>query len=287
MSQLSTIQSTINYIKNELINIYSSRETESITYILLEYVLNYSRMQIQFSKNEEIKQEDSEQVKSFVEELKTLKPIQYVLGEADFYDLKFKVNQHTLIPRPETEELVHAIIQENKGENLNLLDIGTGSGCIPICLSKNLNKAKVASADISAEAISLASKNAELNETNIRFYNRDILKWEIFEWEQYDIIVSNPPYVTESEKEKMENNVLEHEPHTALFVSDHDPLIFYQRISDLALSHLKNGGKLYFEINESLGEEMVELLQKKGFTNILLRKDINGKDRMLSAIKTA
>ncbi|MGQ1908857.1 peptide chain release factor N(5)-glutamine methyltransferase [Marinifilum sp. RC60d5] len=285
MCRLNTIQSTINYIKNELIHIYSSREAESISYILLEYVLAYSRMQIQFNKNETIEQKDFLQLTLYLKQLKKNKPIQYVLGEADFYDLKFKVNEHTLIPRPETEELVHAIIQENKNSNLSILDIGTGSGCIPVCLAKNLNKAKVSSADISAKAIEIARQNAKLNKVEVCFYNRDILKWENFEWEQFDIIVSNPPYVTESEKEKMEDNVLKHEPHTALFVSDNDPLLFYRTIAKLALSKLKTGGKLYFEINESLGIEMQKLLQDIGFTTILLRKDINGKDRMLSAIK--
>ena len=287
MSQLYSIQSTINYIKKELNTIYSSRETESISYILLEHVLDYSRMQIQFSKTETLEQNTLEQVKNFVEELKTNKPIQYVLGEADFYELKFKVNEHTLIPRPETEELVHAIINENKSTNLTILDIGTGSGCIPICLAKNLNQAKISTADISEKAIETAKENAKLNDVEISFYNRDILKWMDFNWEKYDIIVSNPPYVTEAEKEKMEKNVLKYEPHTALFVSDHDPLIFYRTISELAISHLKKGGKLYFEINESLGNEMKELLKEKGFTNILLHKDINGKNRMMSAIKTA
>jgi len=287
MSQPYSIQSTINYIKNELNPIYSSRESESISYLLLEHVLNCSRMHLQLNKSDSVNDDKFELIAQFVEELKTNKPLQYILGEADFYDLKFKVNEHTLIPRPETEELVHTIINENKSTNLNVLDIGTGSGCIPICLAKNLNQAKLSTADISAKAIETAKKNAKLNDVEISFYNRDILKWMDFEWEEYDIIVSNPPYVTEAEKEKMEDNVLKYEPHTALFVSDHDPLIFYRTISELAISHLKKGGKLYFEINESLGEEMKELLEVKGFTNILLHQDINGRNRMMSAIKTA
>jgi len=287
MSQPYSIQSTINYIKNELNPIYSSREGESISYLLLEHVLDCSRMHLQLNKSDVVEDDTFELIAQFVEELKTKKPLQYILGEADFYDLKFKVNEHTLIPRPETEELVHAIINENKSSNLTILDIGTGSGCIPICLAKNLNQAKLSTADISAKAIETAKENAKSNDVEISFYNRDILKWEDFEWEEYDIIVSNPPYVTEAEKEKMEDNVLKYEPHTALFVSDHDPLIFYRTISELAISHLKKGGKLYFEINESLGKEMKELLEEKGFTNILLHKDINGKNRMMSAIKTA
>lgn len=285
MSQLNNIQSTINYIKKELESIYSSREGESIAYILLEEVLNYSRTQIQLHKNEPIQYEQFTQIKKYIADLKMNKPIQYVLGEADFYEMKFKVNQHTLIPRSETEELVHSIIQENKEMNLDVLDIGTGSGCIPICLAKHLSKANVHSVDISPEAIKIATENAKLNEVQVTFEERDILNWEAFEWKQLDIIVSNPPYVTIAEREKMEKNVLNFEPHTALFVSDHDPLIFYQRIAELAQEHLKKGGKLYFEINESLGKEMTELLEQKGFCNIQLRKDINGKDRMMLAIK--
>ncbi|GAB7088744.1 peptide chain release factor N(5)-glutamine methyltransferase [Marinifilum fragile] len=285
MSQLNNIQSTINYIKKELESIYSSRESESIAYILLEELLNYSRTQIQLNKTEAIQDEQFEKIKEYIADLKENKPIQYVLGEADFYELKFKVNQHTLIPRPETEELVHAIINENKDANLHVLDIGTGSGCIPICLAKHLLNADVTSVDISSGAIKTAKENAKLNSVQVRFEERDILNWEAYEWEQLDIIVSNPPYVTNTEKEKMEKNVLDFEPHTALFVSDHDPLIFYQRIAELAQEYLKEGGKLYFEINESLGKEMSELMEQKGFSNVQVRKDINGKDRMMSAIK--
>ncbi len=286
MEKVNTIQATINYIKNELQEIYPARETESMAYILLEFVLKYSRIHIQLSKTEELEIASVSQIEKYVEELKTKKPIQYILGETEFYDLIFKVNEHTLIPRPETEELVHAIINENPISGLNILDIGTGSACIPISLAKNLKNANIASADISSEAIKKAKENAKLNTVDIKFFNRDILRWDDFEWENYDIIVSNPPYVTESEKEKMDANVLDHEPHTALFVSDHDPLLFYRTIANLASKYLNAKGKLYFEINESLGKEMIELLEEKNFTNIRLQKDINGKDRMISAIKS-
>ncbi|NOU58922.1 peptide chain release factor N(5)-glutamine methyltransferase [Marinifilum caeruleilacunae] len=286
MCQLNNIQSTINYIKKELEGIYSLRECESVAYILLENVLDYSRTQIQLNKNESISKEQYNQIRNYISELQENKPIQYILGEADFYEMKFKVNRHTLIPRPETEELVHAIINENKKEKLNVLDIGTGSGCIPICLAKHLQEANVTSVDISAEAIATAKENAEVNQVKVHFFERDILAWENFEWQQLDIIVSNPPYVTMAEKEKMEKNVLDFEPHTALFVSNHDPLIFYRRIAELAIAHLKKDGMLYFEINESLGKEMIDLLEQRGFSNIKLRQDINGKDRMISAQKS-
>ncbi len=286
MIQANTIQSTINYIKNELKELYPIRETESIAFILLEHVLNYSKTQIQLNKTEKITENYFNQIVSYTQELKTSKPIQYVLGETEFYGLPFKVNEYTLIPRPETEELVHAIINENKQEGLHILDIGTGSGCIPISLAKNLKNALVSSADISAEAIEKAKENTLLNQVDINFFHRDILNWRNFDWDHFDIIVSNPPYVTEAEKSKMEKNVLDYEPHTALFVSDHDPLIFYRTIAELALQYLKRDGKLYFEINESLGHEMAELLEQKGFTNIRLLQDINGKNRMVSAIKS-
>jgi len=181
--------------------------------------------------------------------------------------------------------LVHVIINENPQEELHVLDIGTGSGCIPICLAKHLKKAKISSVDISMEAIEKAKENAINNHIQVGFFHRDILKWKNFEWDNFDIIVSNPPYVTESEKEKMEKNVLDHEPHTALFVTDHDPLIFYRTITDFALCYLKKDGKLYFEINENTGNEMVDLLTLKGFQNIQLIQDINGKNRIISAIK--
>ncbi|MDM8159209.1 peptide chain release factor N(5)-glutamine methyltransferase [Labilibaculum sp. K2S] len=285
MIQTNTIQSTINYIKKELEKIYPVRETESMAYILLEYVLKYTRTQIQLNRSENISNDHFKQIDTYTQELKTSKPIQYILGETEFYDLTFKVNEYTLIPRPETEELVHAVINENKEEGLQILDIGTGSGCIPISLAKNLKGACVSSADISAEAIEKAKENAELNQVDVHFFHRDILNWKNFDWDNFDIIVSNPPYVTEAEKSKMEKNVLDHEPHTALFVSDHDPLIFYRTIAEMALLHLKKGGKLYFEINESLGNEMAALLEQKGFNSIRLRSDINGKNRMVSAIK--
>lgn len=285
MNQTNTIQSTIKYIKKELEQIYPSRESDNIVYLLLEHVLNYSRTQIQLNKQDVIDSPQLEKIIDFVEELKSNRPIQYVLGKTEFYELPFLVNEHTLIPRPETEELVQTIIQENPQENLNILDIGTGSGCIPISLAKHLKAATIASADISSEAIKKAKENALLNQVEIKFHCRDILKWADFEWEKFDIIVSNPPYVTEAEKMLMEKNVLDHEPHTALFVSDDDPLLFYRNIANFALSNLKKDGKLYFEINESLGKEMVTLLEQKQFRQVRLIQDINGKNRIISALK--
>ena len=285
MNSDQTIKSIQDLLKEELKMIYPQREIESIIYILLEHLLNYSKIEIQLNKNEKIEQNIFDQITSALQDLKNSVPIQYIIGETEFYDLTFKVNKHTLIPRQETEELVHAIINENKIAAPNILDIGTGSGCIPIVLACNIAGANVSSVDISEGAIVIAKENATLNNVKIDFHLRDFLKWDAYSWERgYDIIVSNPPYVKESEKELMEKNVLTYEPHTALFVDDEDPLIFYRRIAEFAKVHLRKGGKLYFEINEALGQEMIELQKSLGFSSVRLMKDLNGRDRMTSAV---
>ncbi len=284
MNSDQTIKSIQDLFKEELKAIYPQREIESIIYILLEHLLNYSKIEIQLNKNEKIEQNIFDKATSALSDLKKLVPIQYIIGETEFYDLIFKVNEHTLIPRQETEELVHAIINDNKLNTPKILDVGTGSGCIPIVLAHNISGAKVSSVDISEGAIVIAKENAILNNVAIDFHHRNFLKWDEYSWEkEYDIIVSNPPYVKESEKELMEDNVLAYEPHTALFVDDNDPLIFYRRIAEFAKLHLRKGGKLYFEINEALGQEMIELQESLGFSSVRLMKDLNGRDRMTSA----
>jgi len=284
MNSDSSIKNIQNLFKEELKDVYPQREIENITYLLLEHLLNYSKIEIQLNKNEKIEQNILEKVEKALKDLKKEVPIQYVMGETEFYDLKFKVNEHTLIPRQETEELVHAIISENKVVSPKILDIGTGSGCIPIVLACNIPRAKVSTVDVSDGAIAIAKENARENQVEIEFHHRDFLRWEEFLWDKdWDIVVSNPPYVKESEKVQMAKNVLDYEPHTALFVDDNDALIFYRRIAQFATKHLKKGGKLYFEINEALGQEMIELLETIGFSRIRLMKDLNGRDRMVSA----
>ncbi len=223
-----------------------------------------------------------------MEELKTGKPLQYVLGETEFYGLRFKVNPSVLIPRPETEELVEWIISDlpkpkTSIEGLKIIDIGTGSGCIPISLKKNLPEAQLFALDISPEALDVSIQNAALNQTTVNFIQADILNLlnKQLIAEKFGIIVSNPPYVTDAEKEQMLPNVLQHEPHLALFVPDNDPLIFYKAIADFAIKHLDTTGSLYLEINENLGEETVQLLKQMGFKKIVLRQDLSGKDRMI------
>ncbi|MRT92294.1 peptide chain release factor N(5)-glutamine methyltransferase [Ancylomarina sp. 16SWW S1-10-2] len=284
MNSHQTIKYIQDLFKEELKSIYPPREIESMIYILLEHLLNYSKIEIQLNKNEEIKQNIFDKLILALKALKKSVPIQYIIGETEFYDLQFKVNEYTLIPRQETEELVHAIINENMVNAPQILDIGTGSGCIPIVLAHYITGAHVSSVDISEGAIAMAKENAVLNKVSIDFYHRNFLNWDEYAWEkEYDIIVSNPPYVKESEKELMNENVLAYEPHTALFVDDNDPLIFYRRISEFAKLHLKKGGKLYFEINEALGLEMIELQESLGFSSVRLMKDLSGRDRMTSA----
>lgn len=284
MNSNCTIKSIQNLFKEELKALYPEREIENITYILLEHLLNYSKIEIQLNKNEKIEQNIFDEVNGALAELQKSVPIQYIIGETEFYDLKFKVNEHTLIPRQETEELVHAIINENTVIAPKILDIGTGSGCIPIVLAHHIKRARVGTVDISEGAISKAKENADFNKVEIDFYHRNFLKWESYSWDNnFDIIVSNPPYVKESEKQVMDKNVLAYEPHSALFVDDKNPLIFYRRIAEFAKGHLQKGGKLYFEINEALGKEMIDLLETMGFSSVKIRKDLNGRDRMAYA----
>jgi release factor glutamine methyltransferase len=228
-------------------------------------------------------QEEQEAFNNYINQLKKGIPIQYVLGEADFYQLKFKVNEHVLIPRPETEELVYLILQDAKiNQPKSIIDIGTGSGCIPIALKKHLPNTAISAIDISENAIAVAKENALKNKVEIDFTIADALHLEPKNFQKFDVIVSNPPYIALSEMEDMEANVTKHEPHLALFVEDENPLIFYQKIADFALTNLQQNGVLYFEINQALAQETQELLEQKGFITEII-KDINQNDRMIKA----
>lgn len=214
--------------------------------------------------------------------LKRYEPIQYITGETEFFGLPFFVNQSVLIPRPETEELVELILNENKKSGLSLLDIGTGSGAIAVALAKNMDRASVSAWDISHQALDVAVLNSKANSTDISFNRVDVLG-DYPTDKKYDIIVSNPPYVLDSEKEQMEQNVLEHEPHTALFVPDNNALLFYERIADIALNLLTPAGRVYFEVNQAKGAETVIMLEERGFTEVALFQDLSKKDRMIRA----
>lgn len=273
-----------NFIK-ELTGLYPSDEIKSFFNILSEKYLNLSRIDIALNRNEVISKANIMKFDNILDRLKTFEPIQYIIGETEFFGLPFKVNSHTLIPRPETEELVQLILDEviqwkYKPEVLEVLDIGTGSGCIAISLANNLPKAEVSALDISREALMVAEINAKKNQVFLNLFECDIRNSQSLP-RNYDIIVSNPPYVRDLEKEFMEANVLLHEPELALFVEDTDPLLFYRKIAALAKVNLKPNGALFFEINEYLGEDMASLLKDMGFQHIEIKKDIYGKDRML------
>lgn len=270
----------------QLEGVHPKEEVASFFYILCDFFLKYSRFQVSLNHETKISEAHLSAFKSAIDRLKKQEPIQYILGETEFYGLPFKVTKDTLIPRPETEELVAWILSDLAG-NVNeysLLDIGTGSGCIAISLAKFVDKASVSGIDNSAGAIQVASQNAQLNEVSVTFLEQDVLELTSLP-QQYDIVVSNPPYVRELEKAAMKENVLDFEPETALFVSNEDPLIFYRKIAQLAFKDLKPNGWLYFEINEYLGIEMQELVKEIGFKNSELKKDFREVPRMLKCQK--
>jgi len=269
----------------ELSPFYDAYEAESFFYLILEN--KHKLRQIDLALNHELTFSDADLAiwGGFLNELKKEVPIQYLLGKTNFYGLDFEVNENVLIPRPETEELVEWIINENKkagkSKKIKVLDIGTGSGCIAISLAKNLPNAEVYGIDVSKKAIETAKRNAINNNVDVTFMYQNILDTDVLAC-NFDIIVSNPPYVRNLEKEEIKKNVLDYEPHLALFVDDNDALVFYRKIAALAKSGLKESGQLYFEINQYLGKEMTDLLEKMDFKNIELRKDIYDNDRMIS-----
>ena len=271
----------------ELDPLFPKEEVDSFFYLVIDHYLGLERFVLAMQPNLVVSKDNEEPLFYALSQLKQERPIQYILGKAHFCDLEFGVDENVLIPRPETEELVYWILNEvqqgTRQERLRILDIGTGSGCIAISLAKNLPNAKVYALDISKKALQIARQNAVDNKVDIVFLEADILSMEGFK-DKFDVIVSNPPYVRELEKKEMKNNVLEHEPGLALFVSDGDPLIFYKKITLFALNHLKTSGMLFFEINQYLGEEMKQLLEAGNFSEIELRKDMFGNNRMLKAV---
>ncbi len=272
----------------ELSGIYDVLEVESFFYLTLEEKRNLKQIDLALNPDLSFSEQEIEEWSALVAELKKEIPIQYLLGKTNFYGLDFEVNSNVLIPRPETEELVEWIIKENSNierhKELKILDIGTGSGCIAISLAKNLVKAKVFAIDVSEGALATAKRNAVSNDVSVTFLHRNILETDDL-MQEFDVIVSNPPYVRNLEKEEIKKNVLDYEPHLALFVADNDALIFYRKIAELAQTNLRKNGSLYFEINQYLGKETVELLEDLGFKNIELRKDIYDNDRMIFCVK--
>ncbi len=277
----------------ELNQLYPKNEIDSFYKLLIDYQLNYSSVDIALNPHVEITSENLDFLLTTLTALKQEKPIQHILGETAFYGFPFKVNEHTLIPRPETEELVDWILQEvrpyNKETKLSILDIGTGSGCIAISLAKHLQGATVYALDVSENALQIAKQNAHLNEVDIHFIHTDILEVSNLselnsDALKFDIIVSNPPYVRNLEKKEVSANVLLHEPHQALFVTNNNPLLFYDKIAELAREGLSKNGQLFFEINQYLSIETVDLLKGKNYSKIDVKKDLFDNFRM---IKTA
>jgi len=278
------IKDIIRCYSKELESLYEKREINNLLYHILDEYSGISRTDIALNPNQTINESELLKVHFAVKDLKNFKPIQHIFGKTIFFGLDFIVNPNVLIPRPETEELVNRIIEDSKNskEEIDILDIGTGSACIAVCLKKLIPFSKVFAIDVFTETLKTAEINAENNNVNIEFLCNDILDKQLWNnFPQFDIIVSNPPYIRETEKKLMKKNVLDYEKKEFLFVPDSNPLIFYEAISDFALMHLKNNGTLYFEINESLGAKTAKILEAKGFIKILLIKDINGKDRMI------
>lgn len=279
----NTIKSAKVYFVDELNTVYDASELQQLMEITFMHYCSLSKIDLMLTDEKQLSESELIKIVDVVRELKCKKPLAYILGEWEFYGLNFKVNEFTLIPRPETEELVELILKENN-ENQTILDIGTGTGCIPIALKVTNKLFEISACDISLDALTIAKLNAKNNKVDVNFFECDILaERDKITNDKYDLIVSNPPYITSKEKSLMDANVLDYEPHLALFVEDNSPLLFYDAISDFAKNNLNSGGKLYFEINEHYGNETAELLIHKGFHNVNIIKDINGKNRIIKA----
>ncbi len=279
-----TLQEFYNKGTEKLAKLYDERERQAIMKRVAEYVLPYSDSELLLLKEEQLKPEEEERLLKYLEQVAEGIPVQYALGETTFYGLDLYVEEGVLIPRQETEELVDWIVKKEKNAK-QILDIGVGSGCITAALGTNLKHSHLTAFDVALKALDVARENCDRYGLRPTFLYGDILQWEKYGLDIYDVIVSNPPYVREMEKALMHENVLQHEPEEALFVSNENPLVFYEAIADLGRKHLTENGVLYFEINEYLGRETVQLLSAKGYENIELRQDLNGKNRMIRAEK--
>ena len=273
-----------NIFHKELKELYPKEEIDSFFFLMIDHYLHLERFVLALQPDLVLSKEEEQPLFEGLTALAKQEPIQHILGVTTFMDMDFKVNEDVLIPRPETEELVRWIVEDVKtgepNKPLKILDIGTGSGCLAISLAVHLPEAKVFAIDVSDKALTVAKQNSENLKADVTFIEADILNTEVLE-QDFDIIVSNPPYVRMLEKEEMQQNVLGFEPHLALFVENDDPLIFYNKITSLAVTHLRQEGRLYFEINQYLGKEMQQLLEEYHFKNIELRKDMFGNDRMI------
>ncbi len=273
------------HIKKELSPFYAEGEASAMAKWISSDILHLSTMELYTGKDMNFSMKAWKEVEDILARLKQREPLQYILQEAHFCGLSFHVEKGVLIPRPETEELVEWIVSDcQKAGKVRILDIGTGSGCIPVTLAERLPEAEVASCDISAEALRVAAANVKRYGDKVTLFQADILQDELPDC-QVDVLVSNPPYITDSERKDMEANVLDWEPELALFVPDTDPLRFYRRIAQKGLDWLTEGGALYFEINRAYGAETVRMLEECGYRDIALRKDLSGNDRMIKAVR--
>ncbi|MDG2330032.1 MAG: peptide chain release factor N(5)-glutamine methyltransferase [Flavobacteriales bacterium] len=278
----NSVQAIVDYLKEGLVALYPLAEAEAIIAVLFEHYHSWNRVDINLKSEEQLSESELLKLHHALKELKEFRPIQYVLGVANFYNLKFMVNEHVLIPRQETEELVDLIINEvDNGKSI--IDIGSGSGCISVSCKKSKNLSAVYAVDIDPLALQLVSDNAKQYNLEIETIRMDVLNWSDHE-RKYDVVVSNPPYVLEKEKASMHQNVLRYEPELALFVQDHEPIVFYEHIADFSVKHLNTNGSIYFEVNEKFANEVAACLKFRNFKKIRVIKDLNGKDRIVTAI---
>jgi len=283
--KIQTIKDIRFYLSKELSDIYNESEIRVLADIIIKTATGITKLHQLYDDGYKFKAEEADKIVDFTAHLKTGKPIQYILGETTFYNCVIKVNSSTLIPRPETEELVDLILRENKGFNGNIIDFGTGSGCIAIALAANLPFSEITGVDISEDALILSRENAILNNVRVSFMRNDILSIDPEVFTKAGIIVSNPPYVRNSEKLLMGRNVLDFEPHQALFVSDSEPLVYYNAILNIADKILLPGGSLYFEINEAMGNSLINLFKAFNYSEIKIVLDLNGKERIIKGRK--
>lgn len=286
LQETATVSDVIARFREELKHKYPAREIEQFLVMAFQEVMHIDKIDVFLRTQAPISKPQKAHFESILEGLLKDEPIQYLLGHSIFYGLPLQVNTSVLIPRPETEELVQWLLQDDLPELPRILDLGTGSGCIAIALKHTLPRAQVLGIDVSIGALNLANHNAKSNKVQVEFFHFDLLHQESLGFMDFDVMVSNPPYVTPAEMEEMEANVLNYEPHEALFVPEDDPLLFYRKIVDLADGHLNRGGKLYFEINRAYGADLAQLLRDRNYLEVELRKDLSGNDRMIRAVKS-
>lgn len=283
MSGYTTLTEISSYCKSALKDLYHDAEIRNFCYLIAEYLLNYSKIEFHTKADEPISAEKQKKIDAALKRLVNGEPIQYVLGVTEFCGLVFKVDRRVLVPRPETEELVNLVVHEEKGEEADILEIGTGSGCIAVALDRLMDHAKVFACDVSEDALEVAAVNNETHHTEVIFFRHDILDDNVKLPSRYHVVVSNPPYVRQSEKIFMHKNVLDFEPEMALFVPDEDPLLFYRSIAGKCCNALHKGGRLYLEINEEFPREVSKLLESFGYNHIQLKYDINRRPRFIHA----